>query len=43
MKRLESCIEEIRAWMTANDGKTEFQILGGEADLKKVKINHVTV
>ena len=48
MKRLECCIEEIRAWMTENylclnDGKTEFQILGGKADLEKVKINQVTV
>ena len=48
MKRLECCIEEIRVWMTENylclnDGKTEFLILGGKADLEKVNINHVTV
>ena len=44
MKRLGCCIEEIRAWMTENylclnDGKTGFLILGGKADLEKVKIN----
>ena len=38
----------IRAWMKTNylclnDGKTEFQILGGKQDLEKVTINHVTV
>ena len=48
VKRLECCIEEIRAWMTENylclnDGKTEFLILGGQADLEKVKINQITV
>ena len=48
MKRLECCIEAIRAWMTENylclnDGKTEFLILGGKADLAKVRINQVTV
>ena len=48
MKRLECCVEEIRAWMTENylclnDGKTKFLILGGKADLEKVKINQVTV
>ena len=48
MKRLKCCIEEIRAWMTENylclnDGKTEFQILGGKADLEKVTTNQVMV
>ena len=48
MKRLECCTEEIRVWMTENypclnDGKTEFLILGGKADLEKVNINHVIV
>ena len=41
MKRLECCIEEIRVWMTENylclnDGKTEFLILGGKADVEKL-------
>ena len=49
MERLESCIEEIREWMTANylclnDCKTEFQILAGsKADPAKFTINHITV
>ena len=30
-------------YLCLNDGKTEFQILGGKADLEKVKINQVTV
>ena len=43
-----NCVEEIWAWMKANylclyDGKTEFQILRGKADLEKVMINHATV
>ena len=38
MKRLESCTEEIQVWMTANylclnDGRAEFQVQGGKADL----------
>ena len=41
MIRLEKCIEDIRAWMGCNylklnDTKTEFQVLGGKADLEKV-------
>ena len=48
MKRLESSIEEIPAWMIANymclnDGMTEFQILGDKTHLEKVMINYVTV
>ena len=30
-------------YLCLNDGKTEFLILGGKADLEKVNINHVTV
>ena len=30
-------------YLYLNDGKTEFLILGGKADLEKVNINHVTV
>ena len=30
-------------YLCLNDSKTEFLILGGKADLEKVKINQVTV
>ena len=48
LQRIETCIDDIRTWMNQNvlklnDSKTEFMVLGSEAQIEKVDIEHIRV
>ena len=48
MAKLETCISDIRKWMTEshlklNDEKTEFLLLGNSRQLSKINVSHVQI